>query len=274
MGHARGHLAQTLNAAQTLSQGKDLGVLAEPISGFLAALDAETEHPASHAIAVLLQGDLAVGVGVEARVIDGDHERGRFQSLGDSRRVGGCLPRAQVEGLQPAMGKPAVESGRDGADSVLEEREALLEIVGVEGGNTHQDILIGPLVGNECAGSKNHTYRMSVDVLRNRMDHDIGAMIQRFLDIRAHKGVVDHDHNSMTVRDCRDLGDIHHPQGRVGRGLYPDQLGVVRSDQFLHIQLDTGRESHVYTVGGGNLGEIPVCPSIHIRNRHHMRALR
>src|SRR5699024_7190084 len=70
--HAAGHLDQTLDAAQALGEGEDASVLAEALGGGVAAAHAEGQHAAAHAVAVLLLGDVPVGVGVEARVVDSD----------------------------------------------------------------------------------------------------------------------------------------------------------------------------------------------------------
>lgn len=142
VGHAGRHLAKRLDTTQTLGQGEDLGVFAEEVSGFLAALDTEAQHTTTHAVAVLLDGNGTVGVRVNAGVVDGDDIGGSLEGLGDGGGVGSGLARTQVEGLETTVGEPAVEGGGDGADSVLEEREALLQAIGVEGSDTHQDILI------------------------------------------------------------------------------------------------------------------------------------
>lgn len=141
VGHAGRHLAKRLDTTQTLGQSEDLGVLAEEMSGFLAALDTEAQHTAAHAVAVLLDGNGTVGVRVNAGVVDGDDVGRSLEGLGDGGGVSGSLARTQVEGLETTVGEPAVEGGGDSADGVLEERKALLQAVGVEGGDTHQDIL-------------------------------------------------------------------------------------------------------------------------------------
>lgn len=156
MGHARGYLAQTLNTTQTLGQSEDVGILAELVGGFLAALNAEAEHSASHAIAVLLQGNLAVRVGVNAGVVDGNDKRRRLEGQGDGGGILGGLAGAQMEGLETAVGEPAIESRRDGSDGVLEEGEALVQGVAVESGSAHQNILIPVSLEINCPrGSHN-----------------------------------------------------------------------------------------------------------------------
>lgn len=70
-------------------------------------------------------------------------------------------------------------------------------------------------VWGQSSTDMSQTYRMAVDVFRNGMDHNVGAVVQGVLDIGAHEGVV-HDHrDAMAVGNSRHLCDIHHPQGRV-----------------------------------------------------------
>lgn len=104
------------------------------------------------------------------------------------------------------------------------------------------------------------------------MNDNVGAMLQRILDIRAHEGVIDNHQDSVTVGDFRDLGDIDHSKCWVRRGLNPNQFGVARTDQLLHIQLNAGRESDMDSMGRRNLGEVPVCATVHIGYGYNMRA--
>lgn len=114
---------------------------------------------------------------------------------------------------------------------------------------------------------------MAVDVFRNGMNHNVGTVFQGVLDIWAHEGVV-HDHrNPMPVGHSRNLCNVHHSHCRVRRRLDPDQLGVIWSNQFLHVQFNAGRERHVNAVSCRNLGEVPVCPPIDIGNRNDVCAL-
>lgn len=190
MSHARGDLAEGLDTTQRLSQRKHLGVLAEVVRSSLATLDPEAEHTTTHSIAVLLDRDLAVRVGVNARVVDGDDVRGSLEGERDGGGISSRLAGAKVQRLQAAVSEPAVEGGGDGADSVLEEREALLEGVGAEGGNAHADV------------------RVAVDVLGDGVHDDVGAVVERVLHVGAHEGVVDDDEDAVAVGDVDNGADV------------------------------------------------------------------
>lgn len=72
MRHAAGQLDEGLDASQGLCEGEDLGKAAEALSSVVSTADAEGKHAASHAVTVLLASNVAVGVGVQPRVVDGD----------------------------------------------------------------------------------------------------------------------------------------------------------------------------------------------------------
>lgn len=91
MGHAAGDFAQTLDPAQALGEDEDAGVLAEPFGSIFAALDTETEHSASAAVPVLLDGDFSLRVGFYAWVVDFCDVGGSFESVCDGSGVGGGL---------------------------------------------------------------------------------------------------------------------------------------------------------------------------------------
>lgn len=156
----------------------------------LATLDPEAEHTTAHTIAVLLDRDLAVWVRVDTGVIDGDYMRGSLEGERDSGGISGRLASAQVQRLQAAVSEPAVEGGGDGADSILQEREALLEAVGVEGGDAHADV------------------RVAVDILCDGVHDDVSAVVERVLHVGAHEGVIDNDEDAVAVGDVDDGANV------------------------------------------------------------------
>lgn len=140
VGHGAGDLDEALDAAEGLCEGVDLGRLAEALGGLVAAADAEGEHATAHAVAVLLLRDGVLRVRREAWVVDGDDVRRGLEGVGDAGGVFGGLARAQVEGLEAAVGEPAVEGGGNGANGVLQEGEAVVEVLGVEGCGAHDNV--------------------------------------------------------------------------------------------------------------------------------------
>lgn len=253
MCHATGQLDQTLDAAEGLGEGEDLCELAEALGGGVTALDAEGEHAAAHAVAVLALGDGSVRVGVEARVVDGDDVRGGLEGGRDGRGVARGLAGAEVERLQPPVGEPRVKGRGHGADGVLEEAQALLEVGGVEGGDAHDDVAV------------------AVDVLGHAVDDDVGAVVERVLDVGGEEGVVDDDEDAVAVGDAGNGADVDEAEGRVTRGLDPDEARVL-VDVLRDVDLDLGRERHLDAVGLCDLREIAVGAAVHIRDGDDVRA--
>ena len=183
MRHGGRHFAQRFDAAERLGEHEDLGVLTEALGDRGAAFEPEGEHTAAHTVAVLFDGDGALRVGLQAGVVDRNDVGRGFQSGRDGHGVLGGSSGAKVKGLEAAVGEPAVEGAGNGTDCVLEEGESFFELGRVEGCDAHEDI------------------RMSVDVFRNGVNDNIGAVIKWILDIRGEECVVDYDKDAMSMCD-------------------------------------------------------------------------
>lgn len=253
VGHAAGNLNQTLDTAETLGEGEDLCNLAEALSGSMATLNAEREHTTAEGVAVLLLGDMSVRVRVKAGVVDSDDQRRCLKSSGNSVGVAASLTSSQVQGLETAVSEPGVESGGDSTNGVLEEAQAGLELVAVEGSNTHNYITV------------------AIDVLGDTVDDDIGTEVERVLDVGGEESVVDNDEDTMLVGLSNDGSDIDEAQCRVARSLNPDQASI-GGDVLGDVDLDLRCESDLDTVGLCDLGEVTVCTSVDIGDGDDMAA--
>ena len=245
VGHAAGQFDQTLYSTERLGQGEQLGGLAEALGSGVAALDTEGQHTAAHTVAVLLQSNSAVRMAGKAGVVDSYDERRSLQGGGNGGSIGGGLPGAEVQGLETSVGQPGVEGRRDGADGVLEESQAILELVGVEGGDTHDDVAV------------------AVDVLGDGVDDNVGAKVERVLDVGREEGVVDDDLDAAFVSLGDDLADVYQAEGRVAGGLNPDEAGVV-GDVLGDVDLDLRREGDLDAVRLGDLGEVSVGATVDV----------
>ena len=253
VGHGAGDFDERLDATQGLGEGEDLCFLAEALGGRVPAVDAEGEHAAAHAVAVLLKRHGALRVGIQARVVDEEDVGRCLERGGDARGVLGGLAGAQVQCLKPTVGEPAVEGRGDGADGVLQEGQLLEELGGVEGGGAHDHV------------------RVPVDVLCDAVDDNVGAVVQRVLHVGRHEGVIDDDHDAVLVGEGRNLADVDELQGGVRGRLNPDELGV-GLDQLLHVQLDRRRESDLDIVRQGDLCEVAVGAAVDIGDGDDVRA--
>jgi hypothetical protein len=188
--HAAGNLDQTLDSTETLGESEDLGHLAEALSSGVAALDAEREHTTTKAVAVLLLSDVSVRVGVKARVVDSNDQRRGLESSSHGIGVAAGLTSSQMQSLETTVSKPRVKGRRNSANGVLEEAETGLELVAVESSNTHDYIAV------------------TVDVLGDTVNDDIGAEVEGVLDVGREESVVNNDENTMLVGLRNDSSDI------------------------------------------------------------------
>lgn len=211
-----------------------------------AAFDAETQHAAAHAVAVLLQGDCVLGVGGEAGVVDGDDVRGGIEGGGDGGGVVGGFAGAEVEGFEAAVSEPAVECRGHGADCVLQEGQTFVEGLGVEGGDAHEDVGV------------------AVDILGDGVDDDVGAVVERVLHVGAQEGVIDHDHDAVLMGDGGDFADVDEGQGRVAGAFDPDEFRFVRPDQVFYVDFDRWGECDLHAVRGGDLGEVTMRTTVNV----------
>lgn len=111
---------------------------------------------------------------------------------------------------------------------------------------------------------------MSIDVLGDRVDDDIGTQREWVLEVGTHKSIVDNQLGIVLVRDLSNGSDIDQTQGGIGRSLNPDELGV-RADSGGKIGgiLEVNK-GDLDTHGRGDLCEIAVGASVDIVHRDDM----
>jgi len=81
-------------------------------------------------------------------------------------------------------------------------------------------------VGSRADHRPTHRVPVPVDVLRERMHHQISTIGQRPVQRRRRKRRIHAQHGPGIVRDTGQLGDVGHPRRRVGDHLGVDQPGV------------------------------------------------
>jgi hypothetical protein len=175
----------------------------------LAAFDADGDHAAE--ITHLAFGDLVARMLREAGIVDALDLRLFGQPARQFPRVGAMPLHANGQGLDAAQHQPRVEGARDGAGGVLIELDRLHQL----------------FPANHRAA---HHIRMTAQVLRRTMDNEVGAELDRLLQIRRREGVIDGKDGGGFMGQCGDSGDVHDLQERVGRRLDPHHLGRRRDD--------------------------------------------
>ena len=98
-------------------------------------------------------------------------------------------------------------------------------------------------------------------------------MIQRILDVGTKEGIV-HDHlDAPSMRNSGNGSDIHEAQRWIAWRLNPNQA-CFGANQLGNIQLQPRREGDLHAMSGCHLGKVPVCSTIHIRDRYDVGASR
>jgi hypothetical protein len=131
-----------------------------------------------------------------------------------------------VERLDPAQDEEGVHRPGRAPDRVLEEGELRSQLRVLPDERPRDDV------------------RVAAEVLRERMDHEVGAELDRSLEVGRRERVVDDDELPARVRDLRDRGDVRQAQERVRRRLEEDVAGLL-----LDRPLDVRR------LGGVDVGE-------------------
>ena len=172
-------------------------------SASCSELEQERDHPA--VVAHLPGRDLVAGVVGEAGVEHLLDARVVGEEGDDGARVLAVLAHAHGEGLEPAEHEPRVERPGDRAERVLQEAEPLRDRLVVRRDHAGDDVGV------------------AAEVLRRRVDHDVGAEVERVLQVRRGERVVDDDLRADRVRRLGDGGDVDDVEQRVGRALDPDE---------------------------------------------------
>ena len=221
---------------------------------------------------MLLLGDGSLGVRGKTGVVHGDDVGGGIEGFGQELGGDGGLLGAEVEGLETAVGEPAVEGAGDGTDGVLEVGERVVDGGGVVGDDTHEDILELVRKAVRWGGRWGSAYRVTVDVLGDRVEDNIGTVVERGLDVGGEEGVIHNHQRAELVCDVRDRADVHERERGVAGGLNPDQLRVrVLLEQIAELALDVVCEGGGDVVCGGDLSEGAVGTTVDIGNGDNVR---
>ena len=111
------------------------------------------------------------------------------------------LAHAEVQRLRAAERKPGVERPGDGAGGVVNELEPLGE----------------PVVAHDGAAADH--VAVPVQILRRRVEDDVGAELERTLEVGRREGVVDDEQRAAAMRDLGHGGDVGEAHQRIARRL-------------------------------------------------------
>eukprot|EP01084_Bolivina_argentea_P309168 534749_1 len=157
---------------------------------------------------MLLLGDGAAGVGVEAGVADVVDVGVGLKELGDLEGVGGLLLDAEAEGPH---GLELVEGdlgGHDVAEDVLGEADGLVVLLGLDGDGAADGHVVAVV---ELGGGG---------------EDDVGAEVEGLHDVGGHVGVVADVDEVLGLGEGGEGSQVDHGGVGVGGGLGEHQLGV------------------------------------------------
>src|SRR3954447_17120361 len=189
----RGWMAhQTLDSSERLGQHKDPGAFHKaPRSRGIAQI--ERHHPAE--TAHLPAGNFVLRVRWQPWIVDlADHGL-TGKPLRDPASVGIVLTHPERQGLDAPERQPAVHGTRNGTSRILDERKPL-----------------GHIVPRGEQQSPHHV-AVTVEVFRGRVQHDIGSVLQRPLEVRRGEGVVHYIQVAMRLSQVShrgQIGEVHH----------------------------------------------------------------
>lgn len=82
-----------------------------------------------------------------------------------------------------------------------------------------------------------NTYRVSIDILGNRVDNNARPIQKRILHIGTTEGSVDGHGNSVGVGNRGSFANINQSESWIGMCLNPDKFSLTRSDHLLQVLL-------------------------------------
>lgn len=67
------------------------------------------------------------------------------------------------------------------------------------------------VVNTQCGGMKRvlRSYRMAINVFCDRVNDNVCAMVERILNVGAEEGIIDHDHDAISVGHGGDVPNVH-----------------------------------------------------------------
>ena len=109
-----------------------------------------------------------------------------------------------------------------------------------------------------------HDVGVAVQVLRRRVDDQIGAEIERPLEVRGHEGVVDAEAHAARRADGGDGADVGQAQQRVGRRLQPAELRARLDGGGHRLRIARIDIAEAQAEAAEHLLEQPVRPAVEI----------
>ena len=110
-------------------------------------------------------------------------------------------------------------------------------------------------------------------ILGRAVGDDVGAQVERALQVCRGEGVVDDEQRPGVVRDRRERGDVGDAEQRVGRGLDPEHLGAAGTDGGAdRVEVAHRCDGVLDAVGAGDLVDVAVGAAVGVGRDDEMVA--
>ena len=241
-------LDQALDTAERFRELEDRRA-GDEVDRLRLGLQQERDHAAE--VAHLGARDVVARMVRQAGVEHALDGRVPVEELGDLPGVLGVLAHAHRERLDPAQDEPRVEGAGDGAERLLQEVEAFRQRVVVRRDEPADRVAV------------------AAEVLRRRVDDDVGAELERLLQVGRRERVVDDEQRADSVSGVRGLANVDDVQRRVGRRLDPDELDlVVEVGREVVVELGRGHVREAVALRLVDLGGHPVDAAVDIGDQN------
>src|SRR2546423_3435976 len=206
---------ETFYPAKRLRQGKTIEGVDESLYALEPALYLEAHHRTKTIL--LARGDTVAGMCFQSRIVNALDGRVSVKRLDHAQRVLAVNTDPGVQRAHSAQREKAVERGAGDSQTVRPPCQ-----------------LFGKcsIRSDDCPANN---VTMSVQVLRGGMDDEIGAELDRSLQCRREKGVVDADQRPRIMSRRHHSRQVGDSQQRIARRLDPQQLGGTRRNDFRRV---------------------------------------
>ena len=208
---------QTFHAAEAGSHFDQFHVFNHAIGRFTRVVFEINRHHAADAFGHLCLGEFVMFVRRQAGIEHFFNGRMSFQTARDFECVLAMGVHAQSQRFDTAQHQPAVHRTCNRAGMHHHVVQRLCQFFGFGYNNAHQYV------------------RMTAQIFGSGMEHKIATHIQRLLQIRRGKGVVDADQRTGRFGFRGQRFDVYQTQKRVGRRFQPHQFDIVRLEQLVQI---------------------------------------
>ena len=244
---------EALYAAEALGQGEDFH-LVEDRERLVHVVVGELEGDHAAEVAHLLLRQRVAGVGGQAGIPYPSHLRVVVEHGGEAVRILAVALHAEVQGLRAPKREEAVHGAGCGPCALDLEPQ-----------------LLGPLVRVGAHRSQDEV-GVAAEILRGGVEDHVRPEGQGLLEVGGGERVVHHNIRVVGVAQVTEGFDVDDPHERIGGGLHPEELRVLRERRFHPAQIAQVHERRVDVEWLKDLPHEPVRAAVEVVGGHHVVA--